>query len=182
MRTQGKTPFLTLVGGTGFTPPKARTAAPEPDAEIIATAVAGATSDQDQELIDATADLPLVKAALDELYRKFGDNYQDTEDYEVLEERRRDHIDTLSTVPATSWRGIAAKASAIKYPDIEEDDGATNDIGQSMADDILTLIAGTGRRRIRQRREKSPRQVCPIIRQKRLSNGRFLHPGACATN
>jgi hypothetical protein len=31
-------------------------------------------------------------------------------------------------------------------------------------------------------REKSPRQGLSDIRQKRLSNGRFLHPGACATN
>jgi hypothetical protein len=30
--------------------------------------------------------------------------------------------------------------------------------------------------------KKSPRQGLSDIRQKRLSNGRFLHPGACATN
>ena len=40
-------------------------------------------------------------------------------------------------------RGIGTKASAIKYPDIAEDEGATNRIGQSTADDILALSGRT---------------------------------------
>jgi hypothetical protein len=61
--------------------------------------------------------------------------------YLEAEDARFDAIDRLSEIPAQSWKGIRAKAAALKMRQIQEDYQSSGALAKSWAEDVLQLSA-----------------------------------------
>jgi hypothetical protein len=61
--------------------------------------------------------------------------------YLEAEDARFAAIDRLSEIPAQSWKGIKAKASALNMRQIQEDCQSTGALAKSLAEDVLQLSA-----------------------------------------
>jgi hypothetical protein len=82
--------------------------------------------------------------SLDAKISEFCDTISDDDRYThqgylEAEDARFAAIDRLSEIPAQSWKGIKAKAAALKMRQIQDDYQRTAALAESLADDVLQL-------------------------------------------
>jgi hypothetical protein len=93
----------------------------------------------DGDLRQAADDLAATDLAIAAIFKTFGDDAEDREDYLKLEEQRDDCIAVLIEVQAASMVGIQAKASALRLKTMIEDYDQHQQIAVSLADDLVGL-------------------------------------------
>jgi hypothetical protein len=102
------------------------------------TSVIADRGDIDTDLVQAANGLQAVDQAIANLYRKFGDDTPDREDYLALEDERDEHIATLVTVRAESMTGIEAKSVCVRLRTLIEC-SQHQQVAVSLADDLIKL-------------------------------------------
>jgi hypothetical protein len=96
----------------------------------------------DGELVEAYQHIVSLDAKISEFFDTISDDDREThQGYLETEDARYDAIDRLSEIPAQSWKGIKAKASALNMRQIREDYESTGALAKSLADDVLQLSA-----------------------------------------
>lgn len=93
----------------------------------------------DGELRQALADIIEINAALNGLFKKYGDDADSRGDFLELEARLDHATDTLISVPASSMAGIKAKAAALHLNELFTNDEAHKEIAVSLANDLIAL-------------------------------------------
>ena len=106
-------------------------------AAVPASAVSSPMLDGD--LRQACGDIGEIYAARDRMYKKYGDAADSRDDYQELEDRLDDAVETLISVPASSMDGIKAKASALQLDELFADYEAHQQIALSLAEDLTAL-------------------------------------------
>jgi hypothetical protein len=91
----------------------------------------------DCNLHQAADDLAATDLAIAAIFKTFGDDAEDREDYLKLEDQRNDCIAILIEVQATSMRGIQAKAAALRLKTMIDDYDQHQQIAVSRADDLV---------------------------------------------
>jgi hypothetical protein len=96
----------------------------------------------DGELTDAYEQIVSLDAKISEFFDTISDDDREIhQGYLETEDARYDAIDRLSEIPAQSWKGIKAKASALNMRQILDDTQRAVGLGESLADDVLRLSA-----------------------------------------
>lgn len=113
-----------------------------------AQAMPAASSLSDERLIKAANGLLSTDEAIEQMHRQHAasgatGDADEQEGYAELEDLRREHIETLIVVPATSMGGALAKAGVLKSQRMIEDDERHQQIAVSLADDLFDLDQST---------------------------------------
>ncbi len=100
---------------------------------------AGEAVTQDAALVTASCELEILELALKGLHEKYGDDADSREDYAEINERWFEVVDLLASESSRCWRGIEAKAWALRQHLVLEDYETTAAIAASLANDIAKL-------------------------------------------
>jgi hypothetical protein len=96
----------------------------------------------DGELTGAYEQIVSLDAKIEEFFATVSDDDRyEHQGYLEAEDARYAAIDRLSEIPAQSWKGIKAKASALTMRQIQEDHQSTGALAKSLAEDVLQLSA-----------------------------------------
>jgi hypothetical protein len=99
----------------------------------------------DGELTGAYEQIVSLDAKISEFCDTISDDDRYTHHgYLAAEDARFEAIDRLIELPARSWKGIKAKASALNMRQILDDTERARGLGESLADDVLQLSVMMG--------------------------------------
>jgi hypothetical protein len=99
----------------------------------------------DGELTNAYEEIVSLDVKISVFCDTISDEDREThQGYLDAEDARFEAIDRLIEIPARSWKGIKAKASALNMRQILDDSQRTRGLGESLADDVLRLSAMLG--------------------------------------
>jgi hypothetical protein len=99
----------------------------------------------DGELTDAYEQIVSLDAKISVFCDTISDDDREThQGYQDAEDARFEAIDRLIEIPARTWKGIKAKASALNMRQILDDPERSRGLGESLADDVLQLSVMMG--------------------------------------
>ena len=93
--------------------------------------------DVDFKLGAAFAEIAALDEALDDLYKKYGEDREIRDDFLSMEARRFDLLEMLGSTPSRSQADIDTKAAALLMKEAILDDRRFQEIAKSLAQDIL---------------------------------------------